>query len=189
MWALTCAAPRAPPARTSGALAAHHKGVAMPAPIQQLQQLRQDLAAQFPERREIIEGALYALLSSESVLLLGPPGTGKSSLVRAVAQAFGARYFERLLTKFSTPEEIFGPVSLRALENDRYTRVTTDKLPEAEIAVIDETFKANSAILNSLLTLMNERLLCGAPHKIFYAERTVMPSSELAARRSPSLPS
>ncbi len=130
----------------------------MTAPIEQLQQLRHDLAAQFPERREVIEGTLYALLSSESVLLLGPPGTGKSSLVRAVAQAFGARYFERLLTKFTTPEEIFGPVSLKALENDRYTRITTDKLPEAEIAVIDETFKANSAILNSLLTLMNERL-------------------------------
>jgi len=112
----------------------------MATPIQQLQQLRQELAAKFPERREIIEGTLYALLSSESILLLGPPGTGKSSLARAVAQAFGARYFERLLTKFTTPEEIFGPVSLKALENDRYTRITTDKLPEAEIAVIDETF-------------------------------------------------
>ncbi len=112
----------------------------MTTPIQQLQQLRHDLAAQFRERREVIEGTLYALLSRESVLLLGPPGTGKSSLVRAVAQAFGARYFERLLTKFTTPEEIFGPVSLKALENDRYTRITTDKLPEAEIAVIDETF-------------------------------------------------
>jgi MoxR-like ATPase len=100
---------RAPPALTSGALAANHQGVTMPAPFQALQQLRQNLAAQFPEWREVIEGTLYALLSSESVLLLGPPGTGKSSLVRAVAQAFGARYFERLLTKFTTPEEIFGP--------------------------------------------------------------------------------
>jgi MoxR-like ATPase len=108
----------------------------MTAPVHQL---RQDLAAQFPERREVIEGTLCALLSSESVLLLGPPGTGKSSLVRAVAQAFGARYFERLLTKFTTRRRS-GPVSLKALENDRYTRITTDKLPEAEIAVIDETF-------------------------------------------------
>ncbi|OFX19226.1 MAG: hypothetical protein A2V77_05285 [Anaeromyxobacter sp. RBG_16_69_14] len=130
----------------------------MGTPIQQLQQLRQNLAAQFPERRELIEGTLYALLCSDHILLLGPPGTGKSSLARAVAQTFGARYFERLLTKFSTPEEIFGPVSLKALENDRYTRIITDKLPEAEICVIDETFKANSAILNTLLTVMNERL-------------------------------
>jgi MoxR-like ATPase len=130
----------------------------MTAPVQQLQQLRQDLVARFPERREVIEGTLYALLSKDHILLVGPPGTAKSSLARAVAQAFGARYFERLLTKFSTPEELFGPVSLKALENDRYIRITTDKLPEAEIGVIDETFKANSAILNTLLTLMNERL-------------------------------
>ncbi|HET9594097.1 MAG TPA: AAA family ATPase [Anaeromyxobacteraceae bacterium] len=88
----------------------------MTAPIQQLQQLRQDLAAQFPERREVIDGTLDALLCSDHILLLSPPGTGKSALGRAVAQAYGARHFERLLTKFSTPEEIFGPVSLKALK-------------------------------------------------------------------------
>ncbi|OFX24394.1 MAG: ATPase [Anaeromyxobacter sp. RBG_16_69_14] len=137
----------------------------MNTPVQQLQRLRRDLAARFPERREVIEGALYALLSAEHILLLGPPGSAKSALARALAQAFGARYFERLLTKFSTPEELFGPVSLKALENDRYTRITAGKLPEAEIGVIDETFRANSAILNALLALMNERLFHndGAP--------------------------
>ncbi|HTU02008.1 MAG TPA: AAA family ATPase, partial [Candidatus Sulfotelmatobacter sp.] len=67
----------------------------------QLQQLRSDLAARFPERREVIDGALSAVLAGEHVLLLGPPGTAKSALVRAIAQAFGGRYFERLLTKFS----------------------------------------------------------------------------------------
>jgi len=69
----------------------------------------------------------------------------------------GASYFQWLLTKFSTPEELFGAVSLRALENDEYRRVTTHKLPEAHIAFLDEVFKANSSILNSILTLMNER--------------------------------
>jgi MoxR-like ATPase len=123
-----------------------------------IQQLRQDLAARFPERRDAIDGCLAAVLAGEHVLLLGPPGTAKSALVRAIAQAFGGVYFERLLTKFSTLEELFGPVSLKALEQDRYERVTAGKLPEAEICVIDEVFKASSAILNSLLTAMNERI-------------------------------
>jgi len=124
----------------------------------QLQDLRSDLAARFPERREVIDGALCAVLAGEHILLLGPPGTAKSALVRAIAQAFGGRYFERLLTKFSTPEELFGPVSLKALEQDRYARVVTGKLPEAEFVFVDEVFKSSSAILNSLLTAMNERL-------------------------------
>jgi MoxR-like ATPase len=99
------------------------------------------------------------------VLLLGPPGTAKSALARAIAQAFSGIYFERLLTKFSTPEELFGPVSLKALEQDRFARVVQGKLPEAEFAFVDEIFKANSAILNSLLSLINERVFHndGAP--------------------------
>jgi MoxR-like ATPase len=127
--------------------------------------LRRELAARFPERREVIDGALCAVLAGEHALLLGPAGTGKSALVRAIAQAFGGKYFERLLTKFATADELFGPISLRALENDRYARVVTDKLPEAQFAFIDEVFRGNSAILNSLLTAMNEKLFHndGAP--------------------------
>ena len=127
-------------------------------PLTLIHQLRRDLGARFPERREVIDGALCAVLAGEHVLLLGPPGTAKSALVRAIAQAFGGSYFERLLTKFSTPEELFGPISLSALEQDRYARVITGKLPEAHFAFADEVFKANSAILNSLLTLVNERV-------------------------------
>ncbi len=124
----------------------------------QLQQLRNDLGTRFPERKQVIDGALCSILAGEHVLLLGPPGTAKSALARAIAQAFSGVYFERLLTKFSTPEELFGPVSLKALENDRFARVVQGKLPEAEFAFVDEIFKANSAILNSLLTLVNERV-------------------------------
>lgn len=120
--------------------------------------LRAQLLLLFPERQHVIDGSLAAVLAGEHVLLLGPPGTAKSALVRALAQAFGGSYFERLLTKFSTPEELFGPVSLRGLEADKFTRVTTGMLPEAEFAFVDEVFKANSAILNALLSVVNERL-------------------------------
>lgn len=131
----------------------------------QFQTLRADLSAQFPERGNAIEGSLAALLAGEHVLLIGPPGTAKSALVRSIANAFGGSYFERLLTKFSTPEELYGPISLKALEQDRFVRVTTGQLPEAELAFIDEVFKASSAILNSLLAIMNERIFTndGAP--------------------------
>ena len=123
-----------------------------------INRLQVDLTDGFPERKEVISGALAAVLAGEHVLLLGPPGTAKSALARAIAQAFGGAYFERLLTKFSTPEELFGAISLKALEQDRFARVVTGKLPEAEFAFIDEVFKANSAILNSLLSLVNERV-------------------------------
>lgn len=120
--------------------------------------LRRDLSLLFPERHHVIDGALSAILAGEHVLLLGPPGTAKSALVRSLAQAFGGTYFERLLTKFSTPEELFGPISLRGLEQDKFARLTSGMLPEAEFAFVDEVFKANSAILNSMLSLMNERI-------------------------------
>ena len=121
--------------------------------------IRDELNAQFFERGELIDGALCALLSAHHVLIIGPPGTAKSMLAEELCQRVeGAEYFQWLLTKFTTPEEIFGAVSLKALEQDDYRRVTTHKLPEAHIAFLDEIFKANSSILNALLTLINERL-------------------------------
>src|SRR5215813_15242026 len=129
------------------------------APIAKLGEIRDQLNRAFLERSELIDGALAALLSRNHVLLIGPPGTAKSMLAEELCTRIaGANYFQWLLTRFSTPEELFGAVSLKGLEQDDYRRVTTHKLPEAHIAFLDEIFKANSSILNALLTLINERL-------------------------------
>lgn len=117
------------------------------------------------ERKDVIRGLLVGLLTKQHVLLLGPPGTAKSMLANDLCQRIGGKYFHWLLARTSTPEELFGPISLKALENDSYQRITTGKLPEADIAFIDEIFKCNSAVLNSMLSVLNERLFFnnGAP--------------------------
>src|SRR5271165_2096292 len=136
-------------------------------PSATLNRIRDELNQTFLERTELIDGALCAILSSNHVLIIGPPGTAKSMLAEELCQRIeGADYFQWLLTKFSTPEEIFGAVSLKSLEQDDYRRVTTHKLPEAHIAFLDEIFKANSSILNALLTVINERLFHNGRERI-----------------------
>jgi MoxR-like ATPase len=100
---------------------------------------------------------LLAALSREHIILLGPPGTGKSELARRLGRISGGLYFERLLTKFTSPEELFGPLSLASLERDEFVRSIGGYLPCASVAFLDEAFKSSSAILNSLLTILNER--------------------------------
>ncbi|MGY3985994.1 AAA family ATPase [Aeromonas hydrophila] len=116
------------------------------------------------ERDEAMKLALLSLLAGENILLVGPPGTAKSLISRQVAKALkdddkeGVSHFEYLLTKFSTPEEIFGPLSISKLKEDRFERNTAGYLPSVQVAFLDEIFKASSSILNALLTILNERI-------------------------------
>src|SRR5258707_10528112 len=116
------------------------------------------LKARFVERDEIVDLIALAAVAGEHLFLLGPPGTAKSALIRAFAQAVRGRYFEYLLTRFSEPNELFGPIDLVRLREGTVATVTTGMLPEAEFVFLDELFNANSAILNNLLTVLNERI-------------------------------
>jgi MoxR-like ATPase len=119
-----------------------------------------ELSGYFVGKDEILELMALCTAAQEPLLLVGPPGTAKSDLVVKFAQALDLApgdYFEYMLTKFSEPNEILGPIDLNALREGSYVRRVEGKLPTAKVAFLDEIFKSNSAILNTLLTILNER--------------------------------
>lgn len=127
--------------------------------IKKLNEWIKYLSCKYVEREEIIKAIFLSIVARQHCLLVGPPGTGKSALTMDVAKSIkGIDYFQWLLGRFTTPEELFGPVSLAELEKGVYKRNTDHKMPMAHLSFLDEIFKANSAILNALLTLINERL-------------------------------
>jgi MoxR-like ATPase len=131
-----------------------------------LQQAARFLDQNFLDKQEIIRLLTISVIAGEHMILVGPPGTAKSALIRLFAQLIEARYFEYLLTRFTEPNELFGPVDMSAFREGQYRRRVDGMLPEAEIVFMDEVFKANSAILNSLLTLLNERRYANGPNVI-----------------------
>lgn len=126
--------------------------------LKKLTAARVALSKKMIERDDEIDLALTALVAGEHLLLVGPPGTGKSMLCDAVSELIHGTKFAYLMTKFTSPEEILGPVSLSELKADRYVRITAGKMPEAEVVFLDEIFKSSSAILNTLLKILNERV-------------------------------
>ena len=116
------------------------------------------LKRRFVGRDEIVDLIALAVTAGEHLFLHGPPGTAKSALIRQFAAAVRGSYFEYLLTRFSEPNEVFGPIDLVRLREGTVATVTTRMLPEGEFVFLDELFNANSAILNNLLTVLNERV-------------------------------
>ena len=111
----------------------------------------------FVGREQIAELMILAAVAQEHLLIIGPPGTAKSAVVRRVASTLGGRYFEYMLGRFTEPNELFGAIDLQQLKAGRVEIDTTGMLPEAEIAFLDEIFLGSTAILNTLLGILNER--------------------------------
>ena len=123
-----------------------------------LQDFRSSLNSAFLERTPIIDGLLASVITKQNAFLFGLPGTGKSELVRAVSNGFeGSSFFGYLLSPTTDPSELFGPVAISKLLKDEYSRDVQGYLPSANIAFLDELFRGSSAVLNSLLTILNER--------------------------------
>ena len=144
-----------------------------------IQALLNELGKGAFEREEAIGLALLSAISGESIFLLGLPGVGKSMIARRLKQAFtGSRSFEYLMSRFSTPDEIFGPVSISKLkDHDRYERVVDGYLPTADIIFLDEIWKSGPAILNSLLTVLNEKIYRNGKEDILLPLKVIISAS------------
>jgi MoxR-like ATPase len=152
---------------------------------------RASLSRFFVEKQEVIDLMVVAAVAQEPLLLVGPPGTAKSDLVLKFKDALGIveeDYFEYMLTRFTEPSEIIGPIDINQLREGRYIRREQGKLPTARLAFLDEIFKSNSAILNILLTIINEKKFYqdGVPQPVrlrvlFAATNEIPEQGELAA--------
>lgn len=127
--------------------------------VDKLQNISSELKDMFVERENVIDNSIKALITGQTVLLVGPPGTAKSALTNELCNRINnGNYFSWLLNRTSDPSEILGPFSIKEMEKDKFLRVTSNKLPEAEIVFLDEIFKCNEPTLNILLPIINEKV-------------------------------
>lgn len=127
--------------------------------VDKIRQIEIELNEIFIEREKIIHLMLITMVSNANMLMIGPPGTGKSKLVEELCSRItNSSYFQWLLNKTTDPSELFGSYSIKGMENDEFKRITTGKLSESTIAFLDEIWKSNSPTLNMLLPIMNERI-------------------------------
>jgi MoxR-like ATPase len=158
---------------------------------ERLNRFRLALGRHFVGRQAVVDLMTVAAVAQEPLLLVGPPGTAKSDLVlkfRDALRISNEDYFEYLLTRFTEPSEVLGPIDINLLRQGRYIRREGGKLPTARLVFLDEVFKASSAILNALLTVINERKFYqdGAPQpvklKVLFAATNELPEhAELGA--------
>ncbi|WP_420813372.1 AAA family ATPase [Metallosphaera hakonensis] len=137
----------------------------------------ENLYSPFVGREEEAKVLTLALLTKEHIVLIGEPGTAKSALARRAADLLNAKFFMYLLTKYTEPAELFGALDVNALKQGIYRRITKERLPESELAFLDEIFNANSAILNALLSLLNERVIYDGYNVIKVPLRTLISAS------------
>ena len=123
----------------------------------QLNTLEEEMNSKYINRREVIHGLLVSLLAKGNIVILGAAGTGKTDMVQTLSRSINSECFETILTKTSSPEELFGAYDIRELEQGNYVRNTTHTLVDSKVGFVDEVFKCNSATLNGLLGVMAQR--------------------------------
>ena len=125
---------------------------------QELQRLEADVCSQLIEREEAVRSCVIALLCGQHAVLFGPPGVAKSKVITLIIEHLGLSKFAILCRRDMTQEDLTGPISLTGLQQDVYRRITTHRMPEAQVVLLDEVFNASTTATQSWLTLMNERL-------------------------------